>query len=58
MTAIIDVCRPEGGVTPTQPSPIEGEGFEGRDGPLPLDGGGQGGGDAPDCSDESIVWPR
>jgi hypothetical protein len=67
MTTIFDVWRLEGAITPTQPSPIMGEGFEGRGGPLPhhggahigtlpLDGGGQGGGDAPDRSDMSIVW--
>ncbi len=58
MTTIFDTWRAEGAITPTQPSPIQGEGFEGQGGTLPLDGGGQGGGDARDPADKSIEWAR
>jgi hypothetical protein len=43
-----------GEITPTQPSPIEGEGFQAVFMPLPLDGGGLGGGDAGAMRDEDF----
>jgi hypothetical protein len=58
MATLFDTRRVEGAITPTQPSPIKGEGFDGQGGTLPLDGGGQGGGDAPDPADKSIAWAR